>query len=243
MVVQELLFLSKQAVFQPPTAIRGGIPVCWPQFSDMGQAKTAHGFARNLTWEIEQQAPDAVTMTLVHSDATLAQYPHPFKITLAVVVGEGSLTQTFTVTNTGSAPMPFTAALHTYFRLHDASAAAVRGLQGVRYLDSLQQRKEVVDVESEVTFPGEVDRIYCNAPDELVVADGDGALMRVAKTSFPDVVVWNPAAAKAARMSDFGDDEWKEMICAEVAQAGSGPISLGPGEEWAATQVLEVVNS
>lgn len=42
----ELLFVSAKAVFAPPKAIRGGVPVCWPQFSDMGPLGQ-HGFARN----------------------------------------------------------------------------------------------------------------------------------------------------------------------------------------------------
>ena len=50
--MQELLFLSSLAKFEPPTAIRGGIPVCWPQFGDMGPVKQQHGFARNLAWQV-----------------------------------------------------------------------------------------------------------------------------------------------------------------------------------------------
>lgn len=35
-----------QALFAPPKAIRGGIPICFPQFSDFGSLGQ-HGFARN----------------------------------------------------------------------------------------------------------------------------------------------------------------------------------------------------
>ncbi len=38
----------------------------------------------------------------------------------------------------------------------DASQAAVVGLKGLRYLDSLQGRREVTEGEEEVRFQGEV---------------------------------------------------------------------------------------
>lgn len=50
-IVQELLFLSSKAVFQPPKAIRGGVPVCLPQFAKRGPLQQ-HGFARNVSWEL-----------------------------------------------------------------------------------------------------------------------------------------------------------------------------------------------
>ena len=168
---QELLFLSSKAAFAPPAAIRGGVPVCWPQFSDLGPCAAAHGFARNSAFEVAERSADAVTMVLRDSEATRAQgFPHPFELTLRTSLGEGALRQELRVRNTGAAPLPFTAALHTYLRLEgDVAEAAVRGLTAVRYLDSLDQRREKVDGDSQVTFPGELDRVYLQAPDELTL--------------------------------------------------------------------------
>lgn len=45
------------------------------------------------------------------------------------------------------------------------------------------------------------------------------------------IVVWNPWDKKARAMSDFGDEEYKHMVCVEAA-AIENPITLKPSEEW-----------
>lgn len=58
--------------------------------------------------------------------------------------------------NKGAAAFDFTCALHTYFAVADVSDASVVGLQGCRYLDSLENRVEKVDDGKDVTFSQEV---------------------------------------------------------------------------------------
>jgi glucose-6-phosphate 1-epimerase len=85
-----------------------------------------------------------------------------------------------------------------------------------------------------------VDRIYVNTPDTLRLVVSPTRAFRITKTGLPDAVVWNPWAAKAQSMSDFGDDEYKCMVCVEPAlAAGSGaPAMLEAGGEWICTQEL-----
>ncbi|KAG2568532.1 putative glucose-6-phosphate 1-epimerase [Panicum virgatum] len=52
----ELLFVSSKAIFKPPKAIRGGIPICFPQFGTQGNLEK-HGFARNRLWVIDDNPP------------------------------------------------------------------------------------------------------------------------------------------------------------------------------------------
>jgi glucose-6-phosphate 1-epimerase len=53
-------------------------------------------------------------------------------------------------------------------------------------------------------------------------------------------VVWNPWIAKAAKMPDFGDEEWPGMLCVEAANAGEHRVTLPPGEAHVITQTISV---
>ena len=55
-------------------------------------------------------------------------------------------------------------------------------------------------------------------------------------------VVWNPWDKKAKAMADFGDEEYKHMLCVEAACVEK-PITLKPGEEWRGRQELSAVPS
>ena len=248
---EDLLFLSGKAIFKPPTAIRGGIPLCWPQFGDFGPCKAQHGFARNTTFQIINNTENSVTMELKgDSIDQFPDFPQLFTLRCKVTVGDGTLEQELQVQNpSNNDSLPFTAALHTYFRLQNGiEAATVHGMNGCRYLDSLQGRKEFVEESPDgVKFSGEVDRIYLQTPDTLKIADGpDGQGQRgfvIEKMGFADAVVWNPHVVKAAKMADFGDDEWKDMVCVEVAQAGSGKIDVPAGGTWVGRQKISLSNT
>ncbi|CAL8469848.1 g9390 [Coccomyxa elongata] len=237
---EEVLFVSKQAIYKPPKAIRGGIPVCFPQFGGFGPL-SQHGFARNSEFTVSASAADSVTLSFTPREEQLNLFSHPFELTVQVRVGSDTLEQTLTATNTGSEPFELTAALHTYFRISSIDKARVDGLQGVDYLDSLQEKERFTENGASVHFSGEVDRIYLATPGRLEVVDeAKGRAVVIEKEGFPDAVVWNPWIEKAAGMGDFGDEEYKEMVCLEPAVAGSGPVTLQPGASWSAKQMLSL---
>ena len=134
------------------------------------------------------------------------------------------LTTTMRVTNEGEDAFEFTTALHTYFRVGDCERARVEGLKSTSYLDSLDGRREKTDEMNAVEFHEEVDRIYLDAPAVLKIRDasmpesGYGGTFTIEKSAtLPDAVVWNPWVEKSKKMGDFRDDEYREMVCVEVA--------------------------
>ncbi|KAG2496379.1 hypothetical protein HYH03_005607 [Edaphochlamys debaryana] len=244
---QDYLFMSKNAVFQPPKAIRGGVPICFPQFSNFGRLTQQHGFVRNKQWKLVEKSDWAVTLSLDYDGQEFPDYPHPFTLTTRVELCDDVLEQRLAVTNTGKGPgpMPFTAALHTYYTVSDISNVEVEGLQGLQYLDNADGRLQKAEAEARVVFPGEVDRIYIDAPDTVKIHDkgapGGGLTYEVRKRGFHDAILWNPAAVKAAAMSDLGDPEWKRMVCLEPGLVVTKPVELDPGATWEGAQSLRVL--
>lgn len=237
----DVIFVSKAAVFAPPKAIRGGVPLCWPQFGNFGPMAAQHGFARNVAFGVEGVDDDGATVTLVHKHAGNDAFPHPATLRVRVsVAGDGVLTQRLTVVNDGDAELTFTTALHTYFSVDSIASARVAGLQGASYLDSLDGRIKKVDDHDAVTFDAEVDRIYVNVPRRLTIEDGRRTIALTTTAALPDAVVWNPWIEKAAATADLQDDDYTRFVCVEAALAASGPARVAAGGEWSAEQRIQV---
>src|SRR5690606_15081653 len=137
---QERLFLSPLAAHDGKTAIRGGIPVCFPQFNQRGPL-VKHGFARLMTWmadEAQALGHDGVQLKLRLKDteATRAVWPHEFETVLTVQLTPAQLRVELAVNNLGEQDLLFTAALHSYLRVPDVEQAALQGLQDLTYWDA-----------------------------------------------------------------------------------------------------------
>jgi glucose-6-phosphate 1-epimerase len=236
----ERLFLSARSRFGPGEAIRGGVPVCFPQFADQGKLPN-HGFARVSTWALvhalvaDTGAAHAV-LRLGDSAPTRAQWPHPFAAELEVVVCGRSLEIGLAVTNTGPASFEFTGALHTYLRVADVREVTVRGLQGARYRDKALGTDGNVERAPELQIDREIDRVYAIAPNDLVVRE-PGRTTAIRATGFPDTVVWNPGARRGAKLHDLEPGGYAHMLCVETA-ASRAPAAVAPGTRWQGSQTL-----
>lgn len=82
--------------------------------------------------EVAELASDAVTMRLASTAATLEAWPHRFSCAYTVTLDGESLVTSLKVVNEGDEPMTFTTALHTYFKVDDATQARVEGLKAGR---------------------------------------------------------------------------------------------------------------
>lgn len=239
---RERLFLSEKAIFDGSVPIRGGIPVCFPQFSGLGDLPK-HGLVRTRQWSVDTErcADDYALVTLVVSDdeASRTLWPHAFTAEITLMLEVDRIDIEFCVTNTGGAPFDFTGALHSYLRVAQVEDVSIEGLYGHHYRDSANGDQIVRDSGIELTIDREVDRVYHDVQRPQQLNAGNLSL-NIENQGFPDVVVWNPWVELCAEMKDMPADGWRHMLCVEAA-AVRNPVTVAAGEEWCGRQTLLVV--
>lgn len=245
----EQMFLSPLAEFREGVSIRGGVPIIFPQFADLG-ALPKHGLLRTAVWDCVEQGRSADRARAVFrvrdNASTQALWPQAFAAELHVEVWANNLNMTFLARNTGAEPFSFTAALHSYIRVADIGQVSIQGLKGLDYVDkvlgeSVTGPHRHPQKDDELRIAGEVDRVYLEARQPIVLNDGTRAL-EVRKTGFDDVVTWNPGPDLSTRLKDLGPDGYRTMVCIEAGAIGK-PIVLQPATEWRGTQELKLLSS
>lgn len=119
----------------------------------------------------------------------------------------------------------------------DNDQCHVHGLGGYSIIDKVDSSKSgaAQSYDEDVTITGEVDKVHVHPEGHNTlntkVGVGGGKTVRleafgeVADSPVPvSCVVWNPGKAKAASMSDFGDNQYHDMICVEPTLLGHKPF-------------------
>lgn len=221
---------------QPGRAIRGGVPVCFPQFSSRGPL-AKHGFARTSVWRVIDASATDLRLQLTDSDETRALWPHRFELDLAIRLRAGALELQLEVANTDAQPWAFAAALHTYLRVEEVAQAKLHGLQGLVYEDALENGAVHIADQETPNLSMPIDRVYRGASRPLALRDGARQL-RVTQQGFEDVVVWNPGTTGAAQLGDMPAADAPHMLCVEAGRI-CAPVTLQPGQRWTGWQRLD----
>jgi D-hexose-6-phosphate mutarotase len=228
-----VLFMSQLCRFQKGTPIRGGIPVIFPWFGAR-EGEPTHGFARTQVWELReicQLRGGAVSVRLGLPDSPDAALVSQFTVEYLVTVGQ-TLTAELTVANDSpEQDFTFEDCLHTYFHVGDISAVSITGLKGTDYLDKTEAFARKTERAEHLKITQETDRIYLNTPAAVEIHDSKlRRRIRVEKSGSLSTVVWNPWVEKAQQMSDFGNEEFQQMVCVESGNVAENKITLPAGK-------------
>ena len=214
----ERLFCSASSAMDGSGAIRGGVPVIFPQFAARGSGMR-HGFARVSTWRLADRgaSEDGAFAAFALGPADLAPaiaaaWPHAFALTLRLALAGDTLSLTLEVHNTGADAFAFSAALHTYFAVSDLDTVRIGGVQ-----------------EGALQLADKLDEIYFGINGAMTLEHG-GGMLTLAQQGFTDAVVWNPGAADSAALADMGDDEYLRFVCIEPALIEAA--TLAGGDSW-----------
>ncbi|MEM7591031.1 MAG: D-hexose-6-phosphate mutarotase [Cyanobacteria bacterium P01_A01_bin.83] len=238
---EDVIFVSSKVNYQLGKAIRGGAPICWPWFGPdpEAQGRANHGLARNRMWSIRevvttQDGATKIILGLEDTPQTRSIWDYSFDLAIAITVGR-ELTVDLITRNTGENSFTITQALHTYFKIGDIRQVTVLGLKGCEYLDKVDGGQQKTQT-NEVTFTGECDRIYLDVPEQLTIDDPVlDRKIRVTASNSKTAIVWNPDADISASMADLGDQDYKDFVCVETANAAQEIIEVAAGEAYTMT--------
>jgi glucose-6-phosphate 1-epimerase len=241
-----LIWLSDQARYLTGQGVRGGVPVCWPWFGDLqrnppevqamvqGEAPF-HGLARTQDWTLSElsEQPDQVSLSFaLELPDGMPGWPHAASLRLDIELGE-QLQLRLSTRNLGRTPLAISQALHSYFAVSDIRQIRVQGLEGCRYIETLDNWSSRQQAGA-LSFAGETDRIYLDLPPRLVIDDPLWQRRLVLEsTGSRSAIVWNPWVDKSTRLTQFDADAWQGMLCIETANVLDDHLLLPPGGEHA----------
>jgi len=227
-----LLFTSQCSRFEPGAPIRGGIPIVFPWFGKPEGRPYRHGFARLCDWALSELATGldgSLRLRLRMPDCENRPDCAACAVEYELVIRD-TLTAEVSVTNQSDRPFRFELCLHTYLWVGDVRQIWITGLQGTDYLDATAGLRRSRDAGDSLRIEGDVDRIYLDTARPVEVHDPVlGRTLRIDKTGSASTDVWNPGSSRAKEMSDFGDDEYLQMVCVESGNVADNALTLPPG--------------
>ena len=244
----ERLYLSPAHKFGKGKAIRGGVPIIFPQFSDMGKGPS-HGVARSRQWSRLDDGRTAgkgvFAFSIAKGDSVYPGAASFLELTVTVSDEQLDLTaRVFATKDTTDAEFGFL--FHTYFAVSDINKVKIEGFEGKYFANGLKKRESERTSDSFNTIERVTDSIFYKNTEPLRIVDNAlGRTMVVTGSSTcPDVVLWNPGQETIGKLGDMPQpDGYKHFVCIE--HGAVGPKARFPSgtkaQPWVGSQTIRVI--
>ena len=145
---RECIFLSRDAKLDGSKAVRGGIPLVFPQFGHPDKSMPQHGFLRTNFWKADESSAydnedgAGISYKLQLKDVKNSRggvwgddTEYDCSFSYNIKIGAKTITTCLEITNTGNKSFQFQTLLHTYYHVGgndalDGSKCYVKGLEG-----------------------------------------------------------------------------------------------------------------
>jgi len=237
------LYLSPLNSWNLSKPIRGGIPICFPQFNLNGSLPK-HGFARIQEWELSpthelNEGLLKISLRLASNDRTLAIWPFSFLLTLEIELSMNSLQCRLKVKNLSQDSFKFTTALHSYLAIENLHNISIKGLGNQYFWQNLSTYQTLAP--DLIRIYGPYDYVFTSPQNSIYLLSDTSFLKFEQSESFENIVIWNPGKT-AIEIEDLPEDDFLKMICIEAAQIQKN-ITLESNQIWEGYQRITVLNS
>ncbi len=240
----EILWMSPTSNFQEGSAIRGGIPVCFPWFGPHknDQEKPQHGFGRLMYWDVIETSSlpggeTCVRLQLCSSAETKVYWPFDFCAEMVFTVGN-NLEVTLKVTNISAEPLEYSCALHSYFSVSSIENISIEGLQNTKYNSQLESG-EFIQETPELKIEKAETRHYYNTESMCVINDPFfRRRIQIKKKGSKITTVWNPWEKTCADIADIPDEGYHTFVCIEAVNAFNDTVQLLSGQSHETSAII-----
>ena len=233
---EDVFWLGELNKFDGISAIRGGVPVCWPRFAaeKLNEHFPRHGFARISEWKLKNVIVDdnkiEVELALVPDE----KYKAKVLAKLFIKITDKIQCSLETI-NIGDEEFKFSEALHAYFNVGSIDETIIKGLSGFCYKSSLDGN--IYTLENDLKIKGEFDAAFINHKTNVEIEDKVfKRIITLEKTGSNTTVVWNPNKD----LAEMSAGQYKNFVCVEPANQGDGFITLEPSEKHTLTMIVSV---
>ena len=235
----DVFWMGNLNKFDNVSAIRGGVPICWPRFAaeELNNHFPRHGFARISKWNLNKADIDESKIEAELSLIPDTKYNADVTAKLCIKITD-CLECTLETTNLGNHEFKFSEALHAYFNVGSRDGTIIKGLNGHRYRNSLDGK--VYIPENDLQINKEFDAAFINHTSKINIEDKVyNRVITLEKIGSNTTVVWNPDKD----LAEMSKGQYKNFICVEPANQGDYFITLPPQQTHKMTMIVTVKNS
>lgn len=233
---QDVFWLGDLNKFDGASAVRGGVPVCWPRFAaeELNNHFPRHGFARISVWNLRSVTVDEekieVTLSLIPED----KYKTQVMADLCIKITD-KLECCLETINNGDNDFVFSEALHAYFNVGNRDEAVIKGLSGCKYRSSLDGK--IYNQYGDLQINNEFDAAFMGHNGSIKIEDKIyNRLIKIDKIGSNSTIVWNPDKD----LAEMSVGQYKNFICVEPANQGECFVSVKPKQKHKMAMIVEV---